>query len=94
MVSTSGKCILYVKNKVVFFEVEDGDISSKEVIGSVEKKSDARSLFSANYMRDIFKQIKDISVKIDCAVDHPLRVTAEKNDCKIEFLLAPRIEAD
>jgi hypothetical protein len=93
-VSRSGKIFIYVKSKVVYIAANEGDLCMKEVVGTVEKPSTARSLFSNDYLSLIAKNIKEVSVKCDISKDHPIKMTAEKEGCKLMFLLAPRIEAD
>jgi len=91
---SGGKIYIYVKNKVVFIAANEGDLCMKEVVGTVEKQSKARSLFSNDYLTSIAKSVKDVSVKVDLGIDHPVRIIAEKDGCNLKFLLAPRIEAD
>jgi len=93
-VSRNGKIFIYVKSKVVYIAANEGDLCIREVVGTVEKLSQARSLFSNDYLSLIAKSIKGVSVKCDIGKDHPIKMTAEKEGCKLMFLLAPRIEAD
>jgi hypothetical protein len=93
-ISKEGKIYVYVKNKVVFLAATEGDICIQEVVGTMEKDSKARSLYSNDYIRSISNMIKDCECTIDVAIDHPIKINAEKNDCRFEFLLAPKIEAD
>jgi DNA polymerase III sliding clamp (beta) subunit (PCNA family) len=95
MVSTgNGKIYIYVKSKVVFVAAHEGDLCMKEVVGTVGKSSQARSLFSNNYLLLIAKSIKDVSATCEIDIDHPIKITAEKNGCNLVFMLAPRIESD
>jgi DNA polymerase III sliding clamp (beta) subunit (PCNA family) len=93
-ISRNGKIFIYVKSKVVYIAANEGDLCMKEVVGTVEKPSQARSLFSNDYLSLIAKSIKDVSVACTMGIDHPIKMTAEKDGCKLMFLLAPRIEAD
>lgn len=88
------RCQFTTKNGVVSFCVFGNGICVKEIIGETKNKELLKSIFSSDYLKDIVNTVKDTSVKIDIGIDHPMRVRAEKNDCKIEYLLAPRIEAD
>ena len=93
-VSKNGRLAIYVKDKVVFVETYDGDLTVKEVVGTVDKKSNARSLYSNDYIRQIVSRVRDVDVVTSFDIDHPIKMHAEKNGCKFDFLLAPRIEAD
>lgn len=90
----TGKIYIYVKSKVVFVAAHEGDLCMKEVVGTVEKASQARSFFSNNYLSLIAKSIKDVSATCEIDIDHPIKITAEKNGCNLVFMLAPRIESD
>lgn len=93
-VSKKGRIIIYVKDKVVFLQTEDGDLTQKEVVGTVDKKSNTRSIFSNDYIRKIVSNVRDVDVVVSFDIDHPIKMHAEKNGCKFDFLLAPRIESD
>jgi hypothetical protein len=93
-VSRGGKIYAYVKNNVAFLAATEGDTCIKEVVGTTNGGEIARSQYSNDYMRDICATIKGCDCTVYIGIDHPIRICAEKNDCKFEFLLAPRIEAD
>jgi len=92
--SGGGRIYIYVKSKVVFIAAHEGDLCMKGVAGTVEKSSQARSLFSNNYLLLIAKSIKDVSAKCEIDIDRPIKISAEKNGCNLTFLLAPRIESN
>lgn len=93
-VSKQGRMVIYVKDKVAFLETYDGDLTIKEVVGTVDKKSNARSMYSNDYIRAIISRVRDVDLTVSIDVDRPAKMHAEKNGCKFDFLLAPRIEAD
>lgn len=92
--SSAERCQFTTKNGVVSFCVFGSGLCVKEIIGETKNKESVKSIFSSDYMKDIVNTVKDTSLKIDIGIDHPMRAYAEKNDCKITFLLAPRIGAD
>lgn len=91
---TNGRIYIYVKEKVVYLAAAEGDLCIREVVGTVDKESSARSLYSNTYLSAIAASIKDVSVKVDVDIDHPVSISAEKDGCSTTFLLAPRIESD
>lgn len=94
MVTKKGRSTVCAKNGIVSICVDGEGMCVRELIGETENKESFKSIFSNDYMSEIVGTVKDTSVKIDIGIDHPMRAYAEKNDCKITFLLAPRIEAD
>lgn len=94
MVGRDSRGVFVSKSRVVFFCVEEGTTHVREIISETKNKESFKSMFSNDYMKDIINVVKDVSLKIDIGNDHPMRAYAEKNDCKIEYLLAPRIESD
>jgi proliferating cell nuclear antigen len=58
---------------------------------------EARSLFSLDYLKDMGKVMgKAAEVEISLGVDHPVRFSFDiaGGNGHVEYLLAPRIEAD
>ena len=94
LVGSEYRCQFTTKNGVVSFCVTGDSICVKEIVGETKNQESVKSIFSTDYMKDIVNTVKDTSLKIDIGIDHPMRAYAEKNDCKIMYLLAPRIEAD
>lgn len=93
---SDGKIIFDTEDKVIYLKTECGDLDFKEVIGTVADKSKEQihSIYSSDYMRDIAKFVKDSPIHIDVGIDHPIVISTEKDDCKIRYLLAPRIVGD
>lgn len=94
MVATSGKIFLYTKDKVVFAAGSEGDMCFKEVIGTIDKKIIARSIFSADYFKKIVKSLKGVSVSLQFGIDYPMIASGIVNDVSLKFLIAPRVESD
>jgi hypothetical protein len=90
----NGKIYIYVKEKVVYLAAAEGDLCVREVVGTVDTSSSARSLYSNNYLLQVAKTVKDVPITVNVAIDYPVKITAEKNGCNLMFLLAPRIESD
>lgn len=88
------RCVFISNNGVVSFCVDEGTMCVREIVAEAKNKESFKSMFSNDYMKDIMNVVKDVSLKIDIGNDHPMRAYAEKNDCKIEYLLAPRIQGD
>ena len=94
IISKNGKCYIYAKNGVAFVAAEEGDLCIREVVGTCDKSSQARSLFSNDYIRDVANIVKTTEIKVRISIDHPVQIMAEQHGCKFNFLMAPRIEAD
>ncbi len=86
----------------VFYMEAEGDSDhirlerGSDVLISLEP-SDVRSLFSLDYLRDIGKVMARADVvEVQIGNDHPVRVSFDFADGHghVDFLLAPRIEAD
>ena len=92
--SSSYRSVFSTKNGVVSFCAIGDSFCIKEIIAETESKDVVKSMFSNDYLKDIVNTVKDVSLKIDIGIDHPARIYAEKDDCKVTFLLAPRIESD
>jgi len=87
------------KEFVLYAEGDSDNIrrgfSAGEVISS--NWGQAKSLFSIDYLKDMGKVMSHAEkVTIDIGVDHPIKFSFEIADGKgqVEYLLAPRIEAD
>lgn len=93
-VGRTGRIILSTKNGVVFAAAEDGDLCIREVVGTCKKSSQARSLYSNEYIRSIAGIVKTTEIKVTMGIDHPVKILSEQDGCKLEYLLTPRIEAD
>jgi len=86
----------------VFYLVAEGDTDHiRREFGKDEVKSltpvEARSLFSLDYLKDMGKVMsKATEVEIFLGVDHPVRFSFDiaGGNGHVEYLLAPRIEAD
>lgn len=88
--------------KGVFYMEADGDmdhiyyeLSKDDLVSFVP--AEARSLFSLDYLKDLGRVIgKSDQVEIHIGVDHPVKFAFDIADGKghVEYLLAPRIEAD
>ena len=85
-----------------FFMVAEGDTDhiqrefSKDELKSLTAV-DARSLFSLDYLKDMGKVMsRAAEVEVFLGVDHPVRFSFEiaGGNGHVEYLLAPRIEAD
>ena len=88
--------------KPTFFMVAEGDTDhirrefSKEELKSLAPV-EARSLFSIDYLKDMGKVMsKADEVEIHLGTDHPVRFSFDiaNGGGHVEYLLAPRIEAD
>ena len=89
-------------DKGVFFMEADGDmdhiyyeLAKDELVSFVP--AEARSLFSLDYLKDLGRVMsKSDQVEIHIGVDHPVKFSFSIADGKghVEYLLAPRIEAD
>lgn len=92
----SGRIIFQTEDKVIYLKTECGDLYFKEIIGTIsdKNKEPIHSIYSSDYMRDIAKFVKDSPIHIDVGIDHPIIITTEKDDCKVRYMLAPRIESD
>ncbi|MDD1703294.1 MAG: DNA polymerase sliding clamp [Methanoregula sp.] len=85
-----------------FFMVADGDTDHiQREFGKDELKSltpvESRSLFSLDYLKDMGKVMsKAAEVEVFLGVDHPVRFSFDiaGGNGHVEYLLAPRIEAD
>ena len=88
--------------KSVFFMVAEGDTDHiRREFMKDELKSlslvEARSLFSIDYLKDMGKVMsKSETVDINLGIDHPVRFSFDiaAGGGHVEYLLAPRIEAD
>jgi len=88
--------------KSVFFMVAEGDSDHiRREFAKDELKSlspvEARSLFSIDYLKDMGKVMsKAENVEIHLGIDHPVRFSFDiaNGGGHVEYLLAPRIEAD
>jgi proliferating cell nuclear antigen len=86
----------------VFYLVAEGDTDHiRREFGKDEVKSltpvEARSLFSLDYLKDMGKVMsKAAEVEIFLGIDHPVRFSFDiaGGNGHVEYLLAPRIEAD
>lgn len=92
----SGKIRFETEDKVIYLKTECGDLDFKEVVGTIadKNKEQIHSIYSGDYIRDIAKFVKDSPIHIDVGIDHPIIITTERDECKVRYLLAPRIEAD
>ena len=92
----SGKILFETVGSVIYLSAECGDLTFREVVGTVTnpKMEQIRSLYSGDYIHGIAKFVKDAPIHIDVGIDHPIVISTEKDDCKIRYLLAPRIEGD
>jgi proliferating cell nuclear antigen len=85
-----------------FYMIADGDTDSiRREFGKDELKSltpnEARSLFSLDYLKDMGKVMsRAAEVEIFLGLDHPVRFSFDiaNGNGHVEYLLAPRIEAD
>jgi proliferating cell nuclear antigen len=85
-----------------FFMIAEGDTDHiRREFGKDELKSltanEARSLFSLDYLKDIGKVMsRAAEVEIFLGIDHPVRFSFDiaNGNGHVEYLLAPRIEAD
>jgi proliferating cell nuclear antigen len=85
-----------------FYMIADGDTDNiRREFGKDELKSltpnEARSLFSLDYLKDMGKVMSRASeVEIFLGLDHPVRFSFDiaNGNGHVEYLLAPRIEAD
>ena len=88
--------------KGVFYMEADGDTDHIRLeLGTDElislEAAEARSLFSLDYLRDMGKVMgRADEVEVQIGIDHPVKFVFEIADGKghVEYLLAPRIEAD
>ncbi|HOJ97002.1 MAG TPA: DNA polymerase sliding clamp [Methanospirillum sp.] len=88
------------KKEFVLYAEGDSDnirrsFSAGEVISS--NWESAKSLFSIDYLKDMGKVISHAEkVTIDLGIDHPVKFSFEiaGGNGQVEYLLAPRIEAD
>lgn len=86
----------------IFYLVAEGDTDHiRREFGKDEVKSltpvEARSLFSLDYLKDMGKVMsKAAEVEIFLGIDHPVRFSFDiaGGNGHVEYLLAPRIEAD
>jgi len=85
-----------------FFMIAEGDTDhiqrefSKDELKSLTAK-EARSLFSLDYLKDMGRVMsKAAEVEVYLGIDHPVRFSFEiaGGNGRVEYLLAPRIEAD
>jgi proliferating cell nuclear antigen len=85
----------------VFYLLAEGDTDhirrefSRDELKSITP-SEARSLFSLDYLRDMGKVMgKATEVEIHLGIDHPVRFSFDiaNGNGHVEYLLAPRIEA-
>lgn len=53
-----------------------------------------RSLYSLDYLCEIARYVASEDVVIEFATDRPVRISNVRDDLKISFLLAPRIESE
>jgi proliferating cell nuclear antigen len=82
--------------------IAEGDTDNiRREFGKDELKSltpnEARSLFSLDYLKDMGKVMsKAAEVEIFLGLDHPVRFSFDiaNGNGHVEYLLAPRIEAD
>ncbi|MDI6719432.1 MAG: DNA polymerase sliding clamp [Methanomicrobiales archaeon] len=85
-----------------FYMVAEGDIDHIRLeLGRDELKMltavEARSLFSLDYLKDMGKVMsRAAEVEVHLGIDHPVRFAFDIAEGKghVEYLLAPRIEAD
>ncbi len=85
-----------------FYMIAEGDTDNiRREFGKDELKSlslnEARSLFSLDYLKDMGKVMsKAAEVEIFLGIDHPVRFSFDiaNGNGHVEYLLAPRIEAD
>jgi proliferating cell nuclear antigen len=85
-----------------FFMVADGDTDHiQREFGKDELKSltpvEARSLFSLDYLKDMGKVMsRATEIEVSLGIDHPVRFSFDiaGGNGHVEYLLAPRIEAD
>lgn len=86
----------------IFFMEADGDTDhirldlGKDKLVSL-KAAEARSLFSLDYLKDMGKVLSRAEqVEVHIGIDHPVKFIFDIADGngKVEYLLAPRIEAD
>jgi len=85
-----------------FYMIADGDTDNiRREFGKDELKSltpnEARSLFSLDYLKDMGKVMsRAAEVEIFLGLDHPVRFSFDiaNGNGHVEYLLAPRIEAD
>jgi proliferating cell nuclear antigen len=85
-----------------FFMVAEGDTDNiRREFGKDELKSlspiEARSLFSLDYLKDMGKVMsRAAEVEVFLGIDHPIRFSFDiaNGNGHVEYLLAPRIEAD
>jgi proliferating cell nuclear antigen len=85
-----------------FYLIAEGDTDHiRREFGKDELKaltpSEARSLFSLDYLKDMGKVMgKSAEVEIFLGIDHPVRFSFDiaGGNGHVEYLLAPRIEAD
>jgi len=85
-----------------FYMIAEGDTDNiRREFGKDELKSltpnEARSLFSLDYLKDMGKVMsKAAEVEIFLGLDHPVRFSFDiaNGNGHVEYLLAPRIEAD
>jgi len=94
MSSKDGKIRLLVDNGVIMLRSEGDEISITEVVGTTDKKIEVNSLYSSDYLKDISESVKNTECTVKAGIDHPVHIITEVNDCKLQFLLAPRIEPD
>jgi proliferating cell nuclear antigen len=86
----------------IFYMVAEGDIDHIRLeLGTDQlkllKPVEARSLFSLDYLKDMGKVMgRAEEVEVHLGVDHPVRFSFDIAEGKghVEYLLAPRIEAD
>jgi proliferating cell nuclear antigen len=85
-----------------FYMIADGDTDnirrefSKDELKSLTP-NEARSLFSLDYLKDMGKVMSRApEVEIFIGLDHPVRFSFDiaNGNGHVEYLLAPRIEAD
>lgn len=90
----NGRIIFRAKNGVAFIDAEEGEISMTEVVGTCDKESEARSIFSNDHILPIASLLKTAQCNLKIGTDNPIHINAELNGCKFDFYIAPRIEAD
>ncbi|RZB29463.1 MAG: proliferating cell nuclear antigen [Candidatus Argoarchaeum ethanivorans] len=93
-----------VDNNLAAFILEaEGDTDhvqltlSKDELITLQSETDARSLFSIEYLLDIGKTLgKANEVRINLANDHPVKIqfTIADGCGEVSYLIAPRVESD
>ncbi len=89
------------ETKTFFMEAEGDTDHIRLELGEEEVESlvpaDARSLFSIDYLKDMGKVMgRAEQVEVHIGIDHPVKFSFDFADSNghVEYLLAPRIEAD